>query len=530
MKTYDDKLKLFTMWPNTSEVTTIANSTGIEIDTLNGITPVVRLADTTVTPGTVNFATVTFNQQGQATFASTGVPVTSINIAGSTGLVPSGGPITSTGTITLTLGTELQALSGLSGLGLVTRTAANTYAELTITANSANILVTNGNGVNGNPTIDLSSTPIVNSITIQDAPVASTDGVNKLYADALTSGIKFRDPCVAATTTNLNATYNNGSSGVGATLTNNGTLAAFSTDGYSPTVGSRVLIKNQTAQLQNGIYTLTTVGSGSIAWVLTRSTDYDVPSEAGSGTVTQVTNGIINTGYTFIETSIVTIIGTSAITFAIWGYGPSAFLEVVNNLSDLTNVATAVNNLGLTRAVLAASGTYAANTIPYFNSTTGLAVSDSSLIILNNSLGIGQSTPIYGLHLGTANSVAPQIYLASAPLPTAPVTANDGIFAVNTGAPSFVSGTAAYSGTLAVISSATAGNGTLVNGTLVINTTAVKTNSIIIVTPNSRTSAYAFAASQGSLRVGSIVAATSFTVSSTISTDTSGFSWMIFNL
>ena len=56
-----------------------------------------------------------------------------------------------------------------------------------------------------------------------------------------TSGsLIFKDITVAATTTNLTATYDNGNSGVGATLINSGSLAAFSTDGVSPTVGQRI--------------------------------------------------------------------------------------------------------------------------------------------------------------------------------------------------------------------------------------------------------------------------------------------------
>ena len=43
----------------------------------------------------------------------------------------------------------------------------------------------------------------------------------------------------------LTETYNNGSSGVGATLTNDGTQAAFAVDGMTTVVGSRILVKNQ---------------------------------------------------------------------------------------------------------------------------------------------------------------------------------------------------------------------------------------------------------------------------------------------
>lgn len=50
--------------------------------------------------------------------------------------------------------------------------------------------------------------------------------------------------CLVATTANLTATYTNGTSGVGATLTNSGTQAALVIDGVTLAVGNRVLVKD----------------------------------------------------------------------------------------------------------------------------------------------------------------------------------------------------------------------------------------------------------------------------------------------
>src|ERR1043165_1179442 len=58
-------------------------------------------------------------------------------------------------------------------------------------------------------------------------------------------GLILEKQCYAATTVNLDVTYNNSSSGVGATLTNNGSLAQFSIDGTTPARNSRILVKNQ---------------------------------------------------------------------------------------------------------------------------------------------------------------------------------------------------------------------------------------------------------------------------------------------
>lgn len=79
-----------------------------------------------------------------------------------------------------------------------------------------------------------------------------------------------------ATTVALPAcTYNNGTAGVGATLTAD-TNGLLSVDGGSVTSGDRILVKNQAATKQNGIYVVTQAGStGSAPFILTRATDYD---------------------------------------------------------------------------------------------------------------------------------------------------------------------------------------------------------------------------------------------------------------
>jgi hypothetical protein len=146
-------------------------------------------------------------------------------------------------------------------------------------------------------------------------PTVSTDAANKQYVDDVAQGLNIHAASYAATTANLNATYNNGTSGVGATLTNAGAQAAFATDGTTPSLNDRILVKNQTTTSQNGIYTLTTVGSGSTNWVLTRATDFDTPTEIAGGDFTFVDNGtsLANTGWVCINE--VTTVGTDPIVF-----------------------------------------------------------------------------------------------------------------------------------------------------------------------------------------------------------------------
>lgn len=155
--------------------------------------------------------------------------------------------------------------------------------------------------------------------------------------------IKSVSPCLVATTANLTATYANGTSGVGATLTNSGTQATLTIDGVTLAVGNRVLVKDQTTTLQNGIYTVTNIGSASTNWVLTRTTDYDVPAQTVRGNTVSVISGNSYAASIWMLTSVITVIGTDDFTFATIDRNSfTSILGTTNqiNVSVLNGVAT----------------------------------------------------------------------------------------------------------------------------------------------------------------------------------------------
>jgi hypothetical protein len=147
----------------------------------------------------------------------------------------------------------------------------------------------------------------------------------KQYVDTLvSSGITYHLPVkyeVPDTTGNLTATYNNGVSGVGATLTNAGTQVAFAPDGPTASIGDRILIYNQTNAYENGVYEVSVVGNGSTNWVLTRTTDTDSyglkdPNALGNGDAFFVTSGNTGAGETYVCNTVGVInFGTTNITF-----------------------------------------------------------------------------------------------------------------------------------------------------------------------------------------------------------------------
>jgi hypothetical protein len=192
--------------------------------------------------------------------------------------------------------------------------------------------------------ISLNNQKITNLAT----PTNASDAATKGYVDGVAEGLHIHASVVAATTANLTATYDNGTSGVGATLTNSGTQVALVIDGVTLSVSDRVLVKNQTAQAQNGIYTVTDTGSGSTNWVLTRAADFNSSAEIQGGDFVFVTGGTTydNTGW--VQTTTGVTVGTSPIVWQQFSgagtYTASNGVQLVG--SDFSGVVVA--NGGLT--------------------------------------------------------------------------------------------------------------------------------------------------------------------------------------
>ena len=164
------------------------------------------------------------------------------------------------------------------------------------------------------------STANITAGTVATAPVNNTDIVNKQYADAIASGIHFHEAVNLATTAALPAnTYNNGTSGVGATLTGNAN-GALSVDSTLTTASERILVKNEAAGANNGVYTVTQVGSAGTPYILTRTTDFDSVgtgvNEIDEGDFFLVTSGTANLNTAWVQQTPPPItIGTTALVF-----------------------------------------------------------------------------------------------------------------------------------------------------------------------------------------------------------------------
>jgi len=237
------------------------------------------------------------------------------------------------------------------------------------------------------------------SITNVPTPSAAGDPASKSYVDTIAAaGIHYHTAVRVESPSNLNAAYDNGTSGVGATLTNSGAQAAIEIDGVALSTSDRVLVYNQTNAAHNGVYTVTTVGDGVSNWVLTRATDADSygasDSDAlGEGDAFFVQEGDTGAGELYVMSTSGTItFGTTNINFtviaetAIYSAGDgltltgTSFSTNVDDSSIEINADTLrVKALGITNAMLAGS-------------IENAKLSNSTITINGSAISLGGST------------------------------------------------------------------------------------------------------------------------------------------
>lgn len=196
----------------------------------------------------------------------------------------------------------------------------------------------------------LTGSTMTGLLILSGDPVVALGAATKQYVDSMAAGLSPRTSCRVASTAALTVTYSNGTAGVGATLTNAGAQAALAIDGVTLALNDRILIKDQAAPAQNGIYIATTLGDGTHNWVMTRSTDFDqaAPNEVVEGAYTVITEGTVNATNLFVETGAGPFtIGTTAIVFTA--------MDSAANITVSAPLTKSGNNIALTTPL---TGTY----------------------------------------------------------------------------------------------------------------------------------------------------------------------------
>ena len=421
--------------------------TGLTGTSYNGSTAVTIAIDSTVatltgtqtlTNKTMSGASNTFTNIGNSSLTNSSITINgnSVSLGGSTTVTSNttnsltfnnGGAGAASGTAfngstayTISYNTvgasPLAGSTSLTTLGTITTGVWNGTAIAN--ANLANSSVTIGttNLALGGTTLTLGG---LTSVTLTQDPTSALQAATKQYVDAVASGINFHNACYYATTADLGSvTYNNGSSGVGATLTNAGTQAALVIDGHTFTATDatnavRILVKNETNGAYNGVYTLTNQGSGSTNWVLTRATDYDSSgtgtNEIDAGDLLLVLYGTANANTSWVQqTPLPITVGTTALVFVQFGaptlYSAGTGLTLAGTTFSITNTGVTNASYGTASSV----PTIAVNTQGQITSASNTAIAINGNQITSGTVGSayisGSYTGITGVGTLTAGT------------------------------------------------------------------------------------------------------------------------------
>ena len=287
-----------------------------------------------------------------ATYALTGLSTTgaatigtTLGVTGQTTLATATATTPATGdnntNIATTAYVRAQNYAPLASPTLTGTPAAPTAAVTTNTTQLATTAFVNAEIAND--AVLLAGSTMTGALTLSGDPTTDLHAVPRRWVESLTP----KQSCRVATTAALTGTA------ATQTLTNAGTLAAISIDGVALSVGNRVLVKDQATTNQNGIYTVTTVGSVSVAWVLTRATDGDTWNDLVAA-FTTIEQGTANDDTLWMsETAQGGTLGTTAIT---WQLVSNPQLAAVGNLATNGLIARTAANTVTARSI-AVSGT-----------------------------------------------------------------------------------------------------------------------------------------------------------------------------
>jgi hypothetical protein len=343
--------------------------------------------DTAVTNNTITISgeDATTSNKGIASFSSDSFSVSS----GAVSIKPSGvsnsqlvNSSITIGSTSVSLGSTSNTLAGLQQVDI---------DNIRIDGNTISATDTNG-GIsldpNGTGHVSVNSARIENLAN----PENPQDAATKAYVDSATQGLHIHATVKAATGATLasitggTVTYDNGTDGVGATLTLGTALTAL--DNYNLQNGDRILVKNQATAAHNGIYRWATGGT-----VLTRATDFDTVAEIAGGDFVFVDSGdnYANTGW--VTADEVNTVGTDAVNWIQFS-GAGTYLAGTGLVLDGStfNINLATNSgLLITSDELQVNSTIAGNGLTFSNGVIAVGGTSDRISVTSDAIDIAST-------------------------------------------------------------------------------------------------------------------------------------------
>jgi hypothetical protein len=388
------------------------------------------------TAGSVRFNTDTqLFEEFDTVWHNVGTVTSVAATAPAAGLTISGGPITESGTLTFALADDLAAVEALAAPGIATRTGTNTWTTRTLTGTAGNVTVTDGDGIAGNPTINLPAigTPVTASLvkvtTDDQGRITATTAV---LASDVSSALGYVPVNVAGDTMTGTLTLSgDAASGLQATtlqqvqslvssavnnrddklsvrvvssININLTAPGAAIDGVTMANGERFLVIGQTNGAQNGIY----VYNGALT-AATRASDADTSAEVTSGMTTFVSEGTsAGSSYSIIGTDPI-VLDTTSLTFAQTGsstpYSGASGIEVSGTViqTEATSSLRALHTLATTGLVTqTATGALATRTLT--GPSTGISIGNGDGVAGNPTISLANDLSALEALTGTGSA------------------------------------------------------------------------------------------------------------------------------
>jgi hypothetical protein len=361
-----------------STANTVTNAAQSNITSVGTLTSLDVVGTVTASAFTANTGVFTGNGSGLSSLAGANVTGT---VANATHAVSADSANTA-GTVTG------NAQANITSVGTLTTLSVSGNANVG-NLGTTNLVASGTGSFSGN--VNMNSYNIVSLAT----PVNSTDAATKQYVDDVAQGLNVHDSALAATINTLailtggTITYNNGTGGVGANLVLSGSptstfLSANVFDGnVTAIVGSRILVKSETNQAHNGVYVVTS------STVLTRADDYNSVPEVEAGDFIFVQDGTSYNDTGWVQTSVVTTIGTDPIIFTQFSgagtYQAGTGLTLNGTQFSISNTAVTAGSYGGGDSV----ATFTVNSQGQLTAAANTAITANAANLTGNTLSSG---------------------------------------------------------------------------------------------------------------------------------------------